>query len=260
MNMKIFSTAAAALVASSAYAGLDTGDTFTVSRTGLSGAAGLNVNWDSTVTDSSAAARSGGDFSYGGRIMFDTLKINGAVGSYGQMRAFCVEFSEAFPDDPIQYTVTEVTGVPENSPPGNMSANQAALIEDLYARHYSDVDSKDGESNFQFDVEAAAFQLVIWEISHEFFASTTLSGMAAELNVRVGAFQNNDDESLVGYSDVQTAADAMIASLGSGGFMGFSALRGATNPDNQDLLIVVPSPAIAGLAGLGLVGMRRRRR
>ena len=38
------------------------------------------------------------------------------------------------------------------------------------------------------------------------------------------------------------------------------ALLGGTNATNQDLLIVVPSPAIAGLAGLGLVGMRRRRR
>ncbi len=52
----------------------------------------------------------------------------------------------------------------------------------------------------------------------------------------------------------------MIAALGTGGWNSMSNLLGGTNATNQDLLIVVPSPAIAGLAGLGLVGMRRRRR
>jgi uncharacterized protein (TIGR03382 family) len=61
-------------------------------------------------------------------------------------------------------------------------------------------------------------------------------------------------------SDVLNDANAMIAALGTGGWNNFSALLGGTNPTNQDLLIVVPSPAIAALAGLGLVGMRRRRR
>ena len=61
-------------------------------------------------------------------------------------------------------------------------------------------------------------------------------------------------------SDVLTAANAMISALGSGGWNNYSSLLGGTNATNQDLLIVVPSPAIAALAGLGLVGMRRRRR
>ncbi|MDE0888681.1 MAG: hypothetical protein OSA40_04390, partial [Phycisphaerales bacterium] len=61
-------------------------------------------------------------------------------------------------------------------------------------------------------------------------------------------------------NDVLTNATAMINALGTGGWNNFGALLGGTNATNQDLLIVVPSPAIAGLAGLGLVGMRRRRR
>ena len=61
-------------------------------------------------------------------------------------------------------------------------------------------------------------------------------------------------------TDVLNTANAMIASLGTGGWNSMSNLLGGTNATNQDLLIVVPSPAIAGLAGLGLVGMRRRRR
>ena len=49
-------------------------------------------------------------------------------------------------------------------------------------------------------------------------------------------------------------------SLGDGGFRADYRVLGLTNPDSQDMLIVVPSPAVIGLAGLGLVGLRRRRR
>ena len=78
-----------------------------------------------------------------------------------------------------------------------------------------------------------------------------------ELDLSLGAMTIFDTYS----QDVADIANAMFASLGMGGFktMGDN-LLGLTNPDNQDLLFVVPSPAIAGLAGLGLVGMRRRRR
>ena len=61
-------------------------------------------------------------------------------------------------------------------------------------------------------------------------------------------------------STVMDMANDMIANLGNGGFLEYYKLRGLTNPNNQDMLIVVPTPAIAGLAGLGLAGMRRRRR
>ena len=61
-------------------------------------------------------------------------------------------------------------------------------------------------------------------------------------------------------ANITTIANNIILSIGSGGFFDYHKLRGLTNPNNQDMLIVVPTPAIAGLAGLGLVGMRRRRR
>ena len=108
---------------------------------------------------------------------------------------------------------------------------------------------------------------MVWEISHENFASSDLSGMKAELNIGLGAFvvtdATNDDPTAA--TAVAELASNMIAGLGNGGWLAYDALVGATNgssgsDDNQDFLFVVPSPAIAGLAGLGLVGMRRRRR
>ena len=87
--------------------------------------------------------------------------------------------------------------------------------------------------------------------------------MQAELDLSLGALVATN----MFNTNVAEIAAGMISGLGSGGWLNMENLLGATNDSsgtpgvgNQDLLIVVPSPAIAGLAGLGLVGMRRRRR
>ncbi|MDA0297012.1 MAG: Cys-Gln thioester bond-forming surface protein, partial [Planctomycetota bacterium] len=173
-------------------------------------------------------------------------------------KAFCVEISEGYPSDPITYTMVAPTNVPEETPPGNMTANQSQMMQDLYSRYYADViDYTNDASWAATSDEAAAFQLVIWEISHENFSDTSnLATMKSELDITLGAMVVTNYYS----NDVLNAANAMIAALGSGGYNNFASMLGATNATNQDLLIVVPTPAIAGLAGLGLVGMRRRRR
>jgi hypothetical protein len=257
MNIKYVGIAAAAVVASTATAGLEVGDTFTVSRLTTSPGRLVTINYDGSISSSSSASRSGGDAAQAGAQQFSWLKTNGSDLPGGiYLMGFCVEVAEAFPDDPIQYTVADLTSVPEEAPPGNMSANQALLIQDLYAKNYADIldTSNDGSWGDTSD-EVAAFQLVIWEISHESFSSSDLAGMAGELSITLGAFQATNTFN----ANVATIAGGMISGLGVGGFDTFAVL-GGTNPTNQDLLIVVPSPAIAALAGLGLVGMRRRRR
>ena len=257
MNIKFVGIAAAAVMASSASAGLEVGDTFTVSRITTSPGRMVVINYDTSVTSSSSTARSGGENAQAGMQNFNWLKTNGSDLPGGvKISAFCVEVAEAFPDDPIQYSVVEPTSVPEESPPGNMSANQALLIQDLYAKNYADIlDTTNDTSWGNTSDEVAAFQLMIWEISHESFSGTTLSDMVNELSLTLGAFQVTNSFN----SEVATIAGDMITGLGVGGFQTYNVL-GGTNSTNQDLLIVVPSPAIAGLAGLGLAGMRRRRR
>ncbi len=240
-------------VAASANAGLVIGDTITLSRIGTSGRA-MNVNYDGSRAWN-ASGVTGGQFTIGGFINWNRELVNGAAAG-GTIGAFCVEISEGFPDDPIQYTMVDPTGVPEESPPGNMSANQSQMMQDLYSRYYGSVTANSGSWGSYLD-DAAAFQLVIWEISHENFSDTSdLASMKSELDLTLGALVATDYFS----NDVLTAANAMISALGSGGWNNYSSLLGGTNATNQDLLIVVPSPAIAALAGLGLVGMRRRRR
>ena len=248
--------AGAIAVASSANAGLVIGDVITVSRTGASPQRLVTANYDGS-RSSSASGVTGGNAAQAGVNNFTHLTTNGNT-AYGTIQAFCVEIAEAFPDDPISYTMVAPTQVPEETPPGNMTANQSQMMQDLYSRFYTDVmdTSNDGSWSNASD-EAAAFQLVIWEISHENFSDTSdLAVMKSELSITLGAMVITDYFS----SDVLNDANTMIAALGTGGWNNFGALLGGTNGTNQDLLIVVPTPAIAGLACLGLVGMRRRRR
>ena len=52
------------------------------------------------------------------------------------------------------------TQVPEEDPPGNMTANQSQMMQDLYSRYYADVITTDaGESWGNYQSEMAAFQL-----------------------------------------------------------------------------------------------------
>jgi hypothetical protein len=236
------------------------GDVYTLTARD-SGGRSVLYSYDGSRT-SSAAAVTGGSAALAGFINWEVTALNGST-YVGEMSTFCVEIAEGFPDDPIDYTVADLTSVPEETPPGNMSLNQSYMIQDLYNRYYVDVATQDGgaESFGDFTDEQAAFQLVIWEISHENFSSTTdLDAMKSELSISLGAMQITD--SVSGGAAVLTAATNMISNLGTGGWWYSSDpwVFGGTNPDNQDLLIVVPSPAIAGLAGLGLAGMRRRRR
>ena len=248
--------AGAIAVASSANAGLVIGDVISVSRTGMSPGYLITANYDGSRA-SNASGVTGGNAAQAGVNNFTHLTTNGNT-AYGTIQAFCVEIAEAFPDDPISYTMVAPTQVPEETPPGNMTANQSQMMQDLYSRYYVDVIDSDNDGSWSnASDEAAAFQLVIWEISHENFSDTSdLSVMKSELSITLGAMAITDYFS----TDVLNSANAMIAALGTGGWNNYASLLGATNGTNQDLLIVVPTPAIAGLACLGLVGMRRRRR
>ena len=259
-NLITLAAVSGGMALSSGASAMSVGDVYTLTARSSDG---FNVLYSFDSARSSSASNVGPGSSsaaIAGFIGWDVTALNGNT-YVGTMKTFCVEIAEGFPDDPIDYTVSDLTDVPEETPPGNMSANQSYMIQDLYNRYYVDVAAQDTAENWgDYLAEQAAFQLVIWEISHENFATSTLDAMKGELDISLGAMQITQDTAGAG---IVALATSMISSLGTGGWW-YSAtdpwVFGGTNPDNQDLLIVVPSPAIAGLAGLGLAGMRRRRR
>ena len=236
--MKLTKLASVAAICFSAAASADV--TWTYLGTGLSQNAGLNY---------------GASRAFDARAVSSFSNIN--VGQHlfevwGTTRTtFCVQLFEGVTvGGGYNFAQVDVSAVPDAPPaPGPMGVIKASLMQDLYRRFYSDVDTS---------LEASAFQLAIYEISHENLTASTAEGALAQLNLSLGAFQTSAS------SAAFASAAAMLASLGNGGFGSVGAnLRGLTNPTAQDQLLLVPIGAPAILAGLGLLGvgiMRRRLR
>jgi hypothetical protein len=170
-------------------------------------------------------------------------------GVYGSERqSFCVQIFEGVTaGESYTYDFTDVSNVPDSPPaPGAMGALKAALVQDLYTRFHA---------GLQTDVQAAAFQIALYEISHENLTASDAAGALAQLDLARGAFQASAQS-----ASFQAAAD-MLAALGEGGFRtSGDSLRGLTNATAQDQILLVPVGAPAVLAGLGLVGVAVLRR
>jgi hypothetical protein len=181
-------------------------------------------------------------------------------------RNYCVQiFESVSPGNTYTYNQVSINDVPDFPPgPGPMGALRGSLMKNLYARFYNDV--ADGTDN----IKCAAFALLVWEISHENLngAGATATDVlnAGAIDVGLGAFQVTTAASLTGdrlavyqqamaWSAIMKAQSANLRSRG---------IYGLTNPTAQDHIgVVVPVPAPALLAGLGLVGVvsgRRRSR
>ena len=133
-----------------------------------------------------------------------------------------------------------------------LGAIRSALLHDLYARYYQDIDT------YQDNDVAAAFQLAVWEITHENMSAGDLVGAQMQLDLTQGAFQS-DDAGVA--TNPYIYAQLMMFSLGYDGWHTFDGLSGLTNLWSQDQLIVVPLPMTAALGALGLAcgAMLRRR-
>ena len=197
-----------------------------------------------------------------GARRFVSVNFNGAASTVrggvfkwgGSLRSFCTQLEENLTlGSTVDYEIVPVELVPDEPPsPGPMGISRATLVRDLYARWYYTVMSKTGTEGRDY---AAAFQMNIWEITHQNVNDSTAVTALAGMNL------NNGNASFASNSNAQVIAQNMLNSLGGGigNFLGFDQLRGLTSPVNQDQLIVVPG--IGGLAAcIGLAGIRTRRR
>ncbi len=176
---------------------------------------------------------------------------NFTQGNGNGLNTFCVQLFEGVTaGNSYSFACVAPSQVPdEPGSPGNMGEIKSTIVQDLYRRYYRDVDTAG---------EASAFQLALYEITHENLTGSDAASAVAQLNLTSGAFSAATAGS-TGYAE----AAAMLASLGAGGFRSMgNSLMGLTNPSAQDQLVVVPIGAPAILAGLGLlgVGLIRRRK
>lgn len=238
---------------SSAIAGPVPGQeiTLTYKNSGPYRAVRINYLFDSSSpVDPGAPNRSGGTFGFAGFVNWD-----------GGVKTFCCQIKEDVdPDEPITFEFALVKNVPDEMPaPGAMGAMRETMIRDLYSRWWSQVNNASDNSDGR-DL-CAAFQAMVWEITHETIAPASDPGKSQvdALALQLGAMQlNSVTDGTANYFD------EMKLSLGGANddqwldYIGVN-LWGLTSPDYQDQLIVVPGAA-AGFIGLGIFGARRRRR
>ena len=199
-----------------------------------------NESWNSATAGSGFAGVKAGqhNFSVFGKTYSNyCIQLFETVGQVGDVHTWCTAALADVPDAPPA--------------PGPMGAIKATLVQDLYARFHESVKTS-GNS-----VQHAAFQVVLWELTHENFDAADADGALAQANLLGGALQMNGAK-----ADVLSAANAMLDLLGDGGFKSLGDnLFGLTSETRQDHLVVVPIPGAALLAGFGLLGaglLRRR--
>lgn len=238
MRSHVLSTLAIASLTATASAGIEVGDTLSMTFLSVQPSRVVTASLDGGLTSQNI---------YGG-------VLNWSVAGHGTVKTFCTQIEETVSvGTTLTYSVVDLEQVPDAPPaPGPMGADRAILVRDLYARYYDSVMTLTGNDQKN---QAGAFAMVLWEITHQDSSATSATGVLADLDLTAGNAQFSSS------STVNTIANAMLAALGggTGDFLGFNVV-GATNPDNQDVLIVVPGPAgLAALAGLAAARRRRRR-
>jgi len=165
---------------------------------------------------------------------------------------YCVQLLQGLTvNDCYTFEVKAVEDVP-NGPgaPGPMGAMKASMMENLYKRYWSTAQAGGNTS-------AAAFAMLVWEISHENFDAGDAVSALSQMSLTTGAFQMQDQAG-DGVFDLATSWINEMVTAGT--IKSFPNLIGLSNPTKQDHLMVVPVPAPAVLAGLGLLGVARGRR
>lgn len=174
-----------------------------------------------------------------------------------QSLSWCAEVYQGL-DVGNSYTFDVVAA--ENAPsgivaPGPMGQLKATIVRDLFARWIDASTGLVAGATADRDAKSAAFQVAVWEITHENLSASSAQAALSQMSLTSGAFRATLSEATSAWYST------IMQSLGVGGFQEV-ALEGLSSPTAQDQLRmgVVPAPAAIGVIGVaGLLGGRRRR-
>lgn len=180
-----------------------------------------SVMWD-------AEAREADRFAFAGRILFNDGSIDG----------FCIEIDRSIADGAVPY---QVQAFADQSAGTN---ERGLLLQTLFSQYYEAVVEIDSNAI------AAAFQMMVWEITHEHF--TSIDDAQTQISLDIGAVQ---------FADYSSDARSIFLEMQSTLYLAGTAdsLSILHNDEYQDFVNTsIPGPAAFGLLALGTFLRRRR--
>jgi hypothetical protein len=177
----------------------------------------------------------------------------GNINANNQFWTYCIELTQNVNNNSsVTYNLAPLDTAPDpgRGIGGGMGITKANMVQELFERNYT--------MNFNA-VQAAAFQLALWEIIFE-------HGTSASWSITSGDFRLTTNNSTI----AGLAGDMLnsVRNNGNGNYTGPRqwGLMAMTSGDSQDQVVVTPTPAPPGLvlalSGLlpGVVCLRRMRR
>lgn len=175
------------------------------------------------------------------------------------LRTFCVDLAQNVVGSVKTYNIISAAEAPDpDAPTGNVGTLRAGYLQSLYynAMQAGLLDKYGSATDSMTNQQAAAFQLVIWELAFEdggaLAAAAGLGGYASLLA--------NDSFEVT--NSIAAGVASNLETFFSWAFNGdkLGGLRAMSSQTAQDQLIVIPLPAGGAMALAGLAGVAARRR
>jgi len=180
-----------------------------------------------------------------GPVAFGGLVFNNG----DQFSTFTAELTGfVMPGETYSYESVAVEDMPGNAASSALGAFRAGLIQNLFDNHYTE--SVNGST-----LQAAAFQVAVWEIGYEDRLAEFGSGGGPPLSELLAAdadtFIISDDSAVVDLANAWL--DELTGTVLNSRLIGFGSMTETLGPDLISMsVVIVPLPAPFWLAGIGL--------
>lgn len=253
----------------------------------------LDSNVDSGLTyNDLTKAGAGVDSSFVVGFQLEITAVDGQAVNIGPIAAFCAEIAEPVSVSSFNYDLSDIAQLSagtagqagtasSNIPTGGIGDLRAARLAYLFDNFYIS-DSLSAWTMTDTDPTLHAFQLAVWEITHD--DDLSLSSGSIALGTQTGGTNvtRRTNASNLATSYLNTVAAASIDSSytssqfafwsltnvtgdgsGSGGYQDLILALELETPQEEQFTEVIPEPSayslLVGLVGCSLIGLRRRR-